>query len=86
VDGGGSTNAFLMQFQADILGRKVTCASNYETTATGAAYLAGLFTEFWKPYDIRNIWKAGNTYTPLMQEVTRNEKYEGWKQAVKKCR
>jgi glycerol kinase len=86
VDGGASTNAFLMQFQADILETKVTRASNYEITASGSAYLAGLYSEFWSHDDIYNIWEEGNTYLPNMEESKRIEKYEGWKQAVKKCR
>lgn len=83
VDGGASKNGFLMQFQADILNTTVQRPQVIETTALGAAFLAGLGTGFWKNKDeIRSIWAMEKVYTPKMQEAIRVDKYSKWKKAV----
>ena len=84
VDGGASANNFLMQFQADILGKDVLRPQCIETTALGAAYLAGLATGFWESKeDIRQNWALANTFEPGMEEEKRKERLKGWKRAVK---
>jgi len=83
VDGGAVVNNFLMQFQADILGVNVLRPVVTETTALGAAYLAGLSVGYWKDIDeISSKWKVDKIFEPLMDERTRQEKYSGWKKAV----
>ena len=83
VDGGAVTNDFLMQFQSDILNVPVERPLIQETTALGAAYLAGLAVGFWKDKEeIANQWAVEKTYTPSMDEDTRNKLYGGWKTAV----
>ena len=84
VDGGASANSFLMQFQADILGCDVVRPQVTETTALGAAYLAGLSTGFWEDYDdIIRSSGAMKCFTPQMDEAERKECLKGWKRAVK---
>ena len=83
VDGGAVANDFLMQFQSDILGVPVKRPAITETTAMGAAFLAGLAVGFWKDKEeIAAMLKVSCTYTPAMTDVVRNEKYRGWKKAV----
>ncbi|WP_173689725.1 glycerol kinase GlpK [Caloramator fervidus] len=83
VDGGAVVNNFLMQFQADILGVNVLRPVVTETTALGAAYLAGLSVGYWKDTDeISSKWKVDKAFEPLMDERTRQERYSGWKKAV----
>ncbi len=84
VDGGACANNLLMQFQADILGTPVERPKIIETTALGAAYLAGLATGFWKLEDIKNQWQLNHAFQPEMSESTRQEKYEGWQESVKR--
>jgi glycerol kinase len=87
ADGGAALNDFLMQFQSDILGVPVERPTTHETTALGAAYLAGLAVGFWENRDeIAAQWKAERTYVPGMDESLRTEKYEGWKKAVEAAR
>jgi glycerol kinase len=87
VDGGASANNFLMQFQSDILGVQVVRPANVETTAQGAAFLAGLEAGVWKDKtDIESIWQAGREFAPQMEEEQRNDKYMQWKRAVNSCR
>jgi len=87
ADGGAALNDFLMQFQSDILGVPVERPTTHETTALGAAYLAGLAVGFWENRDdITAQWKAERTYVPAMDESLRAEKYEGWKKAVAAAR
>lgn len=87
VDGGASANNFLMQFQADILNVDVIRPANVETTAQGAAFLAGLEVGVWKDKkDIESIWQVGREFTPQMEEGQRYDKYMKWKQAVNSCR
>ncbi len=84
VDGGASANDFLMQFQADILGRDVLRPSCIETTALGAAYLAGLAVGFWKDAeDIRGNWQVGRTFHPEQGEGQRKALLQGWNRAVR---
>ena len=84
VDGGASANDFLMQFQADILSEKVLRPECIETTALGAAYLAGIAVGFWKDTkEVRENWALSRTFDPAMQEEKRKEKVKGWKRAVR---
>ncbi|MBQ7954980.1 MAG: glycerol kinase GlpK [Lachnospiraceae bacterium] len=84
VDGGASANNFLMQFQSDILGTVVHRPKCIETTALGAAYLAGLAVGYWKNKDeIRENWMLGKAFEPSMEEVQREKLLKGWKRAVK---
>lgn len=83
VDGGAAKNDLLMQFQADILDIDVQRAANLETTALGAAYLAGLAVGFWKDLDeLKSMAEEGQMFTPEMPVEERDNLYEGWKQAV----
>lgn len=84
VDGGASANNFLMQFQADLDRAYVKRPECIETTALGAAYLAGLATGYFKDIDeIKENWALGCTFTPNMEENHRRELLKGWKKAVK---
>jgi glycerol kinase len=87
VDGGAAVNDFLMQFQADILARPIVRPVDVETTALGAAYLAGLATGFWKSLaEVEGFWRAERTFEPAMPEAQRAELYAGWKAAVARAR
>ena len=84
VDGGASANNFLMQFQSDILDACVDRPSCIETTALGAAYLAGLATGYYKDLDeIKQNWQLGKTFSPYINDEKRAELLKGWKKAVK---
>ncbi|HLO81298.1 MAG TPA: glycerol kinase GlpK [Chitinophagaceae bacterium] len=84
VDGGATVNNLLMQFQSDILEVNVVRPEIIETTALGAAYLAGLAVGFWKsPDEIKNYWVADKTYTPVMSSPDRDRLVKGWNRAVK---
>ena len=84
VDGGACANNFLMQFQADILNKDIVRPECIETTALGAAYLAGLAVGYWKSKDeIRKNWQISNTFSSTMEEDRRKELVKGWKKAVK---
>ncbi len=84
VDGGASANDFLMQFQADITGRAVHRPSCIETTALGAAYLAGLSVGYWKDKEeISENWQLGKRFDAAMEEKTREQLVKGWKRAVR---
>lgn len=84
VDGGASANDFLLQFQADIIGEEVSRPACVETTALGAAYLAGLAVGYWKnKEDICKNWQMGKTFKPNMSTQVRAAKLAGWKRAVK---
>ena len=86
VDGGASKNNFLMQFQADIIGAEVVRPKVTETTALGAAYLAGLAVGYWKDKsEILQEWCNDVTFRPQLEEEKRNRAYKGWKKAVKRC-
>ncbi|WP_032796239.1 glycerol kinase GlpK, partial [Lacticaseibacillus paracasei] len=83
VDGGAAKNDYLMQFQADILGKPLERAANLETTAMGAAFLAGLAVGFWQDTDeLKKIFKIGKRFEPQMSEARRENLYAGWQQAV----
>ncbi|MGG3943626.1 glycerol kinase GlpK [Peribacillus psychrosaccharolyticus] len=84
VDGGVVKNNFLMQFQSDMLSVEVERPAINETTALGAAYLAGLATGYWKDSkEIAAQWKLEKEFVPSMDEENREELYGGWKKAVK---
>ncbi|WP_341875971.1 glycerol kinase GlpK [Defluviitalea saccharophila] len=83
VDGGACANNFLMQFQADVLGVQVDRPEVIETTALGAAYLAGLAVGYWKDKeDISKNWAISRSFTPNMDDSRRTELLNGWKAAV----
>ena len=84
VDGGACANNFLMQFQADIIGAPVKRPICVETTAMGAAYLAGLAVGYWasKEEVVKN-WKISKIFEPNMSEERRKELVDGWDKAVK---
>lgn len=83
VDGGACANRFLMQFQADILNTVVLKPKCIETTALGAAYLAGLAVGFWKDRDeIRTNWELEESFSPNMMQNRRDKLIAGWKKAV----
>lgn len=87
VDGGMVANNWLMQFQADILNVPVQRPVVAETTALGAAYLAGLAVGYWSGLeDITNNWAVDRVFTPSMDEATRSRLYAGWHRAVEASR
>ena len=84
VDGGASANDFLMQTQADVIGAPVHRPECIETTAMGAAYLAGLSVGYWENKDaVRENWAVDQIFEPQIQEEERQEKTAGWKKAVR---
>ena len=86
VDGGAVNNGLLMQFQSDILGVPVDRPQVTETTALGAAYLAGLAVGVWENKDyIVDNWKLDTRFSPSMNEDRRNKLYRGWQKAVKRA-
>lgn len=86
VDGGASANNFLMQFQADIIGKTVERPSIVETTALGAAYLAGLAVGFWETKnDIKKNWCLEKSFISNMDESERVEKHKKWRKAVERA-
>jgi glycerol kinase len=83
VDGGATANNFLMQFQADILGSEVARPVVTETTALGAAYLAGLAVGFWSSRDdIKNNWAVDRLFKNELEDAKKEELYAGWKKAI----
>lgn len=84
VDGGACANNFLMQFQADILDTKVERPEVIESTALGAAYLAGITVGLWKKEDIISNRKIEKTFEPKLDDEKRTKLYKGWKKAVKR--
>jgi len=87
VDGGPTKNSFLMQFQADMLGRKVVRAEIEEVSALGATFMAGLATGFWKDIDeIISLRKSAQIYDSEMNAEKSKTLYDGWKKAVEKAR
>ena len=83
VDGGASANNFLMKFQSDLLNTEVTRPECVETTAMGAAFLAGLCTGFWKDKEeLRENWSVGHVFKPTMTEEERESLLGGWHRAV----
>ncbi len=84
VDGGAANNNFLLQFQADITGVPVLRPKTLETTALGAAYLAGLAVGYWKDRsEIRRNWGVSHAYSPKMSKEEAGEKLEGWQKAIR---
>jgi len=87
VDGGACANDLLMQLQADILGTAVVRPTVRETTALGAAYLAGLAVGYWRDLDdLRANWQVQHTFEPAWDEVRRASGYHGWQRAVERTR
>ncbi len=86
VDGGGSRNALLMQFQADLLGAPVVCAQTAESTALGAASLAGIGVGLWSLADMGALWQAGASYLPRMSRDEAAARLERWSRAVASTR
>jgi glycerol kinase len=86
VDGGASANNFLMQAQADVLGLPVERSAVQETTALGAAYLAGLGCGLWRPEDLERLAPVERTFHPRMPEAERQALQRGWVRAVDRAR
>ncbi len=83
VDGGAVENNFIMDFQSDILGVPVHRPKTIETTALGAAYLAGLAVGFWESKDeIKKRWSVDKVFSPAMEEDEKEKLYKGWKKAI----
>ncbi|WP_019463561.1 glycerol kinase GlpK [Dyella japonica] len=83
ADGGAIANDFMAQFQSDMLGVPVLRPRVQETTALGAAYLAGLAVGFWESCEeIAALWQVDRRFTPIMQETERSQLYRGWQDAV----
>jgi glycerol kinase len=86
ADGGAVANAWLMQFQADVLGRPVVVPEVSETTAMGAAFLAGIGAGLWTVADVRSIWREAARYEPRMQEDERERLLHEWRRAVERAK
>ncbi len=86
ADGGATANAWLMQFQADVLGVPVVVPEVAETTAMGAAYLAGIGVGAWTVSDVRDGWRAGARYEPRMGDDERETLLAGWADALRRTR
>jgi len=87
VDGGAASNNMLMQFQADVLGVPVVRPRVLETTALGAAYLAGLATGVWESReDIARHWKAGKRFEPRMKRDDAARRMHEWSRALERAR
>ena len=86
ADGGATVNRWLMQFQADVLGIPVIVPEVAETTALGAAYLAGVATGRWSEADTRSMWREAARYEPRMPTDERERLLEDWKRAVERSR
>jgi glycerol kinase len=87
VDGGATGNNFLMQFQADMLGRRLVRPADIETTALGAAYLAGLAVGVWSDLDdLEAFWRIDRAFEPALSAAERDRLWSGWRDAIRKCR
>jgi glycerol kinase len=86
VDGGASSNNMLMQFQSDILGTEVERPEVIESTAQGAAYLAGIQVGLWKKEQVLKNRKVEKKFTPVMPAAQRNKLYRGWQKAVERTK
>jgi len=85
VDGGASANEFLMQFQSDISNCRVLKPAVIETTALGAAYMAGMAIDLWKKDEVSQMWRMEREYEPAMDDGKRKALIEGWKKAVERA-
>jgi glycerol kinase len=86
VDGGGSVNDLLMQIQADVAAVPVVRSATMESTALGAAYLAGIAVGFWSENEIDAQWRAAKTFTPAISEDERLARIATWRRAVETAR
>ena len=87
VDGGASANNFLMQFQSDILNAEVLRPACIETTAMGAAFLAGLYTGVWtSKEELKKLISIERRFSPLIDDNTRNKALERWSAAIELTR
>jgi glycerol kinase len=86
ADGGATANRWLMQFQADVLGAPVSVPEIAETTALGAAYLAGIATGAWTLEQVGQMWREADRYEPRMEEAQRQELLADWQRAVERSR
>ena len=87
VDGGAAANDFLMQFQADILDRPIVRPADTETTALGAAFLAGLAVGFFMSVEqVESFWRVDRVFEPRMTASRREQLLEGWRDALARCR
>ena len=87
VDGGGAANSLLMQFQSDVLGIPIEPSAVRETTAVGAAYLAGLAVGFWRDTkELAHHWASGARFVPSMDSASNQALYDEWKRAVQRAR
>jgi glycerol kinase len=87
VDGGATANNFLMQFQADLLGCEIKRPQIIETTAIGAAFLAGLAVGFWQSQEeIQSLWTADRSFTPSMEKNHREKLIHFWQKAVSRAK
>jgi glycerol kinase len=86
ADGGAVANRWLMQFQADVLGAPVIVPEVAETTALGAAYLAGIATGLWTAEQVREMWRERASYEPRMADAERERLLARWRQAVERSR
>jgi len=86
VDGGAAANDFLCRFQADLLDIEVLRPAVTETTALGAAYLAGVGAGLWKTADLPARWKLDRRFAPGMDAGARETAYAGWRRAVERAR
>ena len=86
VDGGATANSLLMQFQADVLNVPVQRPVVQETTALGAAYLAGLATGVWNdPTDVTANWQLDKEFAPSCDQAESSARYADWKHAIEQC-
>jgi glycerol kinase len=86
ADGGAVANRWLMQFQADVLGAPVIVPEISETTALGAAYLAGIGSGFWQRDDVAEMWREAARYEPLMERDQREALQARWREALERAR
>ena len=84
ADGGATANGWLMQFQADVLGVPVVLPEVAETTALGAAYLAGVGAGLWTVDQVRQSWRERRRYDPAMSSDQRHALLEGWQRALQR--
>jgi glycerol kinase len=86
ADGGATANRWLMQFQADLLGKPVVVPEVHETTALGAAFLAGVGAGRWTQDHVRSLWSERARYEPSMSRDEAAERHAEWKRAVERAR